>query len=277
MDRLSYSEWDKFACDKQMLQHHYLSTGGFWVENLDGGFDEFESIVDSITVRYVNDAVRRKERFGRKEARDVDSGTQEIYLHSESSFSPICPQTISFYCVSSDSAIKSPTTICDGIQVWKRMSLTAKDFFLKNPIEYHLSIELPKRLKTDTWFIDRVGCGEAVVKDGKYLSFISRRFAVNELVLDEGQIALSFANHLLVPLESESQLTARSYAGGKRIPRDLEEEFISICAEETREINWETGDMLMLNNHRYMHGRRPIPPNTKRDIVIMQSELVQFL
>lgn len=276
MDRMSYCDWVKFASDKEMFRQHYLSAGGFWVEKLKGGFDEFSSVVDSVTVRYVNDAVRRKERFGRKEARGVDPGRQEIYLHSESSFSPVCPQTIWFYCASSDLGKKSPTTVCDGIRVWKRMSVKAKDFFLKHPIEYHLSIELPKRLKTDAWFIDRVGCGQALVEDGKYLSFVSRRFAVNELVLTEGQIALSFANHLLVPLESESQLITRTFDGGKSIPKDLEEEFTDVCAEETREIHWGTGDMLMLNNHRYMHGRRPIPPNTKRDIVIMQSELVQF-
>ena len=42
------------------------------------------------------------------------------------------------------------------------------------------------------------------------------------------------------------------------------------------EHNWKKGDLIMLDNKRFLHGRRKYKKNDPRDIVIIQSARASF-
>ena len=44
----------------------------------------------------------------------------------------------------------------------------------------------------------------------------------------------------------------------------------------TYEHDWQKYDLLMIDNKRFMHGRRPIVKDDPRDIVIIQSQRASF-
>ena len=91
-----------------------------------------ENILDftnKYTEKYSRDADRRKERFNKKNIRDVDLGTDAHTLHSEGSYSPVSPEIIWFYCnISPDKG--GETILCDGIKLWNLLSSNSKAFFL---------------------------------------------------------------------------------------------------------------------------------------------------
>lgn len=87
---------------------------------------------------------------------------------------------------------------------------------------------------------------------------------------------LSFCNHLLIDIESEPQLHGRTLIDGSEIPQSHMDEIRSLSNQLTEEINWQKGDLLMLDNKRFMHGRRAFDPNDDRDIVVIQTARASF-
>ena len=271
---ISKENWIDLQNDESKFKNFFNDNGFAWVKKFISKPGQFKDIVDKYTLTYSNDAARRDDRFGMTRIKNVDPGYDEMPLHSESSFSPNCPDIIWFYCVETPSHKNESTTICDGAEVWKKLSKETKHFLLNNPIEYKLSIDLTQPMSNREWFLNRMGCGKAEIIDGK-LDFVSKRFAVNELFDSKGRAYIAFANHLFALLDKETQIISREI-NGKKIPKSLIEECNEICSQETQDILWETGDFIFLNNKRFMHGRRAISPNSKRDIVIAQTERTTF-
>ena len=60
------------------------------------------------------------------------------------------------------------------------------------------------------------------------------------------------------------------------IDKKLIDEIIKKSEELTYEHNWIKSDLIMLDNRRFMHGRRAFGKHIKRDIVIMQTERASF-
>ena len=249
----------------------YRDKGVVWARG-NTSIDWFKKVVKKYTLSFATDAVRRGDRLGENYIKNVDPGFGEMPLHSESSFSPICPDVIWFLCVRSPSDRSEATTIADGCSIWKDLSSGARDYFLSNVIEYSLEVELPRVLPAKKWFVDRVGCGQGEIVDGTKLRFVSRRYAVNEIITSRGQVMLAFSNHLFADLEAEKQILNITVSG-KRIPQDLLDEANEVSSRNTVDICWESGDVLIINNKRFMHGRRAISSGSQRDIVIAQSEI----
>jgi len=266
--------WNELYSSQEKFKSYFNDIGFIWVKNFIESPDQFQEIVDRYTLTYSNDAARRSNRFGKSKIKNVDYGFGEIPLHSESSFSPNCPEIIWFYCVHTPSYSSESTKICDGSRVWNKLSKSTKHFLLSNPIEYELSIDLGREISNREWFINRPGCGNAFINEGR-LNFTSKRYAVNELFDSSGKSYIAFANHLFAPLEQETQILSRKVKG-QEIPSSLIQECNEICKEETKDILWESGDFIFLNNKRFMHGRGEINKDSRRDIVISLTEKATF-
>ena len=87
---------------------------------------------------------------------------------------------------------------------------------------------------------------------------------------------LCFANHLLIDLRSENQLIRRSLLGKKKIPQSILNEIKKKAEELTYEIKWGKNDLVMVDNKRFMHGRRAYKKNSPRDIVVIQTSKASF-
>ena len=244
------------------------------------GFDtkpeKLTNITDKFTEIYAVDALRRSARFNKKVIRDVDVGAKEVLLHSEASFTPAWPELIWFYC-NTPPQKNGATILCDGIKLWNSLSSYTKNFFLLNPIRFELEIVIGKKKKGQgkrPWLLNSVGTGNGYINwDTGIFHVVLQKFAVHEGRLSNN---LCFANHLFVKLNSEPQLVKRTMIDGKEIPKDILKEINEKAKKLIYEHKWKKGDLLMIDNKRFMHGRRAYEKNDSRDIVIIQSARASF-
>jgi hypothetical protein len=67
----------------------------------------------------------------------------------------------------------------------------------------------------------------------------------------------AFANTILGP-SYNYQKPKFSFADGSMISEELIAELAGLCEQHTQEIEWKNGDVAIIDNKRFMHGRREI-------------------
>ena len=238
-------------------------------------------IMPMFDIEYVFLRIRGKS-VGEKNFNTVDvgfgDGDQEIEmpLHSEASYSPSWPEIIWFFCVTPSNQ-GGETTLCDGIKLWKNLSSNTKNFFLSNPICFDLEFPiLEKRLGKGKrpWMLNSQGSSDGYIDwdTGKF--YVKQtRFAVHETRHPE---VLAFSNHLMVIPGQDPQIKKWTTVKGDSIPSDIMDEIKSKSSELTYDHKWKKGDLVMIDNKRFMHGRRAFEKGIERDIVIVQTERASF-
>tara|TARA_Y100001954_G_scaffold231969_1_gene282411 strand:+ start:475 stop:1362 length:888 start_codon:yes stop_codon:yes gene_type:complete len=234
--------------------------------------------IRQFSTSFANDANRRKERFENSKIRNVDAGKQEIFLHSETSFSPSQPEIIWFYCVNPGSDASGKTVYCDGLKLWEKLNAQSKIFFLENPINYKLKIPINRKMigkNKKKWFLEYPGVKNCYLNySSNCLEFDFIKFAVEKTRLVK---RLSFANHLLIPLESEPQILKRTFLNKVKLRKKEYKEIFDLAYDLTEEVSWKKNDLIMIDNLRFMHGRRKISnKNNSRDIVTLQTMISNF-
>jgi len=255
------------------IKDKFEKNGILRFKNLSLNSKDLTKFTDLFTETYSNDAARRSERLGSKNIRNVDLGNQEIKLHSEASFSPVCPEIVWFYCLKPPKNNSGKTIFCDGIDLWDKLSMSTKNFFLQEPVRYSLKIPVKISAKgkgKKKWFLNNPGVKNCFLDlNKKTINFEYINFAVKNSKVP-GKLA--FANHLFVSLKSEPQLFSRKMNNGKKIPKKITKEINFQAKMLTQSINWQKGDLIMIDNFRFMHGRQAIDKkDTQRDIVNIQT------
>ena len=245
------------------------------------GFDlkpkKLTLFTDFFTKTYAADARRRSKRYGEKNITNVDYGYNQIDLHSEASFAPAWPEIIWFYCIAPTAGRGGATTLCDGIVLWKKLSHEVKTFFLSNPIIYKLKIPVIDKKAgkgKKPWSLNNSDVSDCFLDyDTGLLNLILSRYAVHK---DKFSNQLCFSNHLLIDLSSEDQIISRTLLDNKKIPYKIISEIKTKSDDFTYEYNWKKNDLIMINNKRFMHGRRSYDKKDPRDIVNIQTGKASF-
>ena len=267
-----------FELDYELIVQLFEKHGIILFRDFDLDGKDIKKFSDRFTNNYSQDAQRRSSRFGSRNIRNVDYGFEQVDLHSEASFSPSWPEVIWFFCN------KAPrnggeTIFCDGIELWKSLSSDLKGFFLSQQIHYKINIPVLKGRKKfhkskKNWLIENIGSGIGFVdKTDGCLKMVQKRYAVNESRFP-GKLA--FANHLLVEVKHEPQLLDRTISNNRQIPKDIYKQIKEKASCITYAHKWENRDLLMIDNKRFLHGRKQLSPVEGRDIVILQTKTTNF-
>ena len=237
------------------------------------------NLTDIYSHSYAVDTLRRDSRLGDKQIKNVDSGNNLIKLHSEASFTTTWPEILWFFCKTpSSKGYGGATTICDSIDVWNNLSKETKAFFFKNPIVYNLKIPVLKNRKEGKekklWNINHVGASDGYIdwSEGA-LFFKFTRYAVHESKFPN---KFCFSNHLFVDLDCEPQILSRTLLDGSNIPIDIYKEINEIADKYTHPFEWQEGDLMMIDNKRYLHGREGFKEGDVRDILSIQTQKASF-
>ena len=232
---------------------------------------KIKKFTDKFSIRYANDASRRETWFNNNVIRSVDSGFHEIPLHSESSFSNTCPEIIWFYGVNINNKKNAPTTICDGIKIWKDLPLIYKNQLLCDPLVFKVRAKLDqvkKKIPSKKWFIDAIGMRNPVLNYKKsILEFEYIKHAVN---LNKFHNKISFCNHIL-SIPDEDQIISAKFLSNKKISRKFLSIINKLTSKYTYEHYWKKTQLIMIDNMRFMHGRRAIKKNEIRKIINIQT------
>ena len=240
-------------------------------DNFDVDSNKFFKFTKKFTDIFSNDATRREVKFRNKHLKSVDIGNHVIEMHSEASFTISCPEIIWFYCQKPPKLNQGGLTkICDGIELWDKLLIDTKKFFLKNPITYDLQISLneKKNKKTRDWIFNYPGAHDVKIdwKNG-LIKYKLTKFLINETKF---QNKLAFANHLL-SVEQEEQIIECFYLDKKKIPSKILREIRNLTEKLTFGLQWKKKQILMIDNKRFIHGRSRIKLGSKREIINVQT------
>lgn len=200
----------------------------------------------------------------------VDAGLGSIGLHIENGNTPVCPDVVLFY--SARAAFEgSQTTICDGREVAARFDEDRR-------ARWSRPVTVRRRLPEPLWKRYLANEHPAIsrpeeVREEHILQFQAaipnQSFQLN----DDGSLdygltiapirasnlsgGAGFANAILGPSHNYEPPTY-AFADGEVVGADEIEEIRAIAEDCTHEINWQDGDVAVIDNTRVMHGRRAI-------------------
>lgn len=270
------SDKDIAKLDKKKIIKIFEKKGMIIFRNFKIDRKKVTNITDRFTKTYANDAQRRKNRFEQKNVHEVDHGNDEMSLHSEASFSPNWPEIVWFFCNIPPPKNSGATTFCDGLKLWDNLKVETKNFFLKNPLEYKLKIPIgykKKGAKKRKWFLNDNGSGEGILDlSNGFLNINQIRFAATESRIEN---KLCFSNHVLYK-NTDPTIIKWGTIGQKKINKNILEDVKNVSDKMIFELKWKKYDLVMLDNKRFMHGRRKFKINEIRDIVNIQTSRANF-
>lgn len=212
-----------------------------------------------------------------KVAQKVDAGYDAMGLHLENGNSPFCPDLVWFLC---DRAPRqgSQTTVCDGLAVWRHASARARDSFGSREIVYERRVEEDK---WKTFVFYHLGATkprqDITIDDLRGLtndeaSMTVRELPDNSIIYSFRTMAahstrfgqeLAWANSIFGP-SYNYEAPRITFADGEEIPAALLEEMRQLSERLTVNLDWQTGDIALIDNTRVMHGRRAIDDPERR-------------
>ncbi len=249
------------------VQEHLKTDGWALLRGYDVDMQAFSDLTSKFCKTITFDPARENTE---KNTQKVDAGLGPIGLHIENGNTPVCPDIVAFYCTKA-AFEGSQTTICDGRKVFDALDDVQKERWLqKMTVKRRLPEELWKRYLANEH--PAISEPEEVTEE-HILQFKAavpnQDFSLNEDgSLDyELQVApvrasslsngKAFANAILGPSHNYEAPTY-TLADGSTVSSDEIEALRDVAEKCTVEINWQDGDIAIIDNTRVMHGRRAI-------------------
>ena len=238
------------------------------LRGFDPEMEDFSALVTTLCRRVTFDPARSHTT---PTTQMVDAGLGPIGLHIENGNTPRCPDIVTFF--AQTAAFEgSQTTICDGRAIWDRFDdakrrrwsqrMTVERLLPESLWKRYLANEHPAISDPSEVTMEHVQQFKAAVPGQDFAlhedGAMTYRLTVEPVrgsVL--GGDECGFANAVLGPSHNY-QPPRYAMADGSDVTADEIEEIRAIAEEVTHEINWQDGDIAVLDNTRVMHGRRAI-------------------
>jgi alpha-ketoglutarate-dependent taurine dioxygenase len=258
-----------------------LAEAGFLVlRGFRPSLEDFSGFVKAHSDRVTLDPARSF--HGGDVAQKVDAGTQAVGLHLENGNSPFVPDLTWFLCERAASS-GSQTTVCDGYRVWDAATEEDRAAFAQD-------ITYSRRVEEAKWkqFVMHQSGGVKNVEDITFEDFralVSDADSTTLVHLPDGAAhytyrtpaarttlfgeRLSWANSVFGPSYNYEKPVI-AFADGTPLSAELTDRMKRLTDDLTEDIDWQDGDVALIDNTRVMHGRRAIT-DTNRTIYNAQS------
>lgn len=236
------------------------------------GFELDEAVFPAFVTRFSSQFLR--DEYGNSRVPDpnggfvqgVTLGSKPIELHCENAVSAERPDIIWFYCTAPALA-GGETTFCDGVEIWERMSVEARRLFHSRRVKYAVTVPREVYLNREQNVVLRVGrlkfAGTTYrFNDDESLTVEYVVSAVNKIRYGE---RLAFANGVTGPYPSYRT----TFEDGSPIPPAVMQEIRQLHQQLTENIPWRAGDLAMIDNSRFLHGRRAFSDRQRRISTMM--------
>lgn len=258
--------------DQDDVRELYQRSGAVLLRGfaLDTGiFRQFAEVFCSTAVH--NDAGGREIVDAANNIQSVNLGPDSFPLHPELSLVPWKPDVCFFAC------LKAPgqggeTTICDGTQIVAAMPAQLRQSLQDRGLVYAKAIA-PEQCRywlgtdepDDRLLAHPPGhCPFSFVRRGRHIIRINTAPVLHTPMFCDQP---AFGNFLLFARLHLGLMDFPTFEDGERIPQDVVDQVDEISRAFTVKIAWQQGDILMLDNTRFMHGRRSVPDTAQRRIV----------
>lgn len=231
-------------------------------------FTKFSNELSTNFMDYTGGVFKRKIINGNSTLLSVNDFKDKVKLHGEMYYQKNIPLMLWFFCANPASQ-DGATIVCDGKLFFDELSDLLKDLFSRKKLKYcgHLERDAwRKRYKTDELDVVKQICKSndthLQINEDESIDVYYICPAVHPNRTGEAMI---FINSLLPAMAISPDVV--SFDDGTNIDDTIMSELNEIAEKITVEINWQKGDILMVDNTRIMHGRRAFVDD-KRDIYI---------
>jgi hypothetical protein len=230
----------------------------------DAGQDQFRIFSSKLSREFVTHVNFSREPYGDRTMTSVSPGKDHFFAHAEMGYLPFKPDVAWFYC-EKPARKGGETTIYDGVQALKQLGKETRRLFEEKRILFCLTLpvsvwsEIAPDKSLLTIYLSKF--------DSKVFSFefdeadfLHTRFVSSAIANTRYNGHSAFCNSLLdsnVPL----------FEDGSPIPKSAIYDVISVTEALSIPIMWQAGDVLMLDNSRFMHGRREFEGQERKVLV----------
>lgn len=258
----------------KLLQKH----GAILFRGYDTSLASYSDLIAKLSIKVTCDPARKASL---PNTQLIQAGVDAQGFHCENATLPFWPHLQWFYCNVAPHK-GSQTTLCDGFEVKNCLRVPTLKLFQSKKIQ--LSRNIPEHLWKKYVMVE-LGIPIDLV-NSEHLKQISALVpGANFTLNNDGSVYLrlltyaahktlfskriAFANSILTPSYNYEKPKI-TFENEKEIPADILNEITDVTNKLAVEINWEHGDMLVIDNTSVMHGRRKID-DPKREIYGAQS------
>lgn len=258
------------SINEELLTNKLNNNGYVILRGFNTSIQKFSDFVKRNSSKITLDPARE---FHSESAQKVDAGTDKVGLHLENGNGPLIPDYCWFYCNTAPIK-KSPTTVCDGKIIHTNLPPHLLSIFKKNnTIIYSRNVAESVWKKYVSHQLHLIVTPEEVTEE--HLALIQKQlpnltFKINA----DGSLFYQFETSPIINRNTE-KFFANSILGpsfnyekpiikfknGLEISEGIKKELTTLTDKYTIDINWEKGDILLIDNKRVMHGRSEIKCN----------------
>jgi alpha-ketoglutarate-dependent taurine dioxygenase len=218
----------------------------------------------------------------------AEAGAGYVELHRENGFLTLQPDII-WFCCEVPSRAGGETTYCDGVALWKAFSEETRQFFLRQrvvgrqygiPIAHFQGLFGPECSAEEVrGFLEVLASGAEPLNEridhlnarADYGQDADGTFRMNfhcsAVIKTRYGKEYAFANQMPVYLKKNEALDhgrTLTLEDGSPLPSAIVEEVAEVSRGLTEAIPWEAGDLSMIDNSRFMHGRNAFSDPARR-------------
>ncbi len=268
--------------DIEQIKQTLAADGWILLRGRETDSNTFSHMMQQLCGRLTFDPARQ---YITEATQKVDAGTGPVGLHIENGNTPLQPDIVAFF--SKRSAKKgSQSTVCDGAEMWKHMSpalqkkfsqkitvtRTLPEVLWKRYVATALDIETPESVTFDNLetFLTKVSGQKAELFESGELRY---ELTLNPVLNENMSSKTAFANAILGP-SYNYEAPEYQCEDGTDISQELIDELKELAEQFTHEVQWQDGDIVVIDNKRVMHGRRAIVgPLSERELFIGMGDL----
>jgi hypothetical protein len=249
------------------VQSHLSQDGWSLLRGFDADMADFSGLTTKLCKSITFDPARENTN---KTTQKVDAGLGPIGLHIENGNTPICPDIVAFFCTKA-AFEGSQTTICDGRRIFEAFDDDLKARWSQNMTvtrtlpealwkrylaNEHPALSDPSEVTMQhiLQFKAAIPNQDFTLNDDGSLEYRISLAPVRASSLSNGQ---AFANAILGPSHNYEK-PSYTLQDGSQVTDEEIEALRDIAETCTVEINWQDGDIAVIDNTRVMHGRRAI-------------------
>jgi hypothetical protein len=254
----------------------------------DASVADFEALSNELMVPMVHHATSTIERDpinADATTSTVNKGSDAIPLHREGSYAPLCPDLLAFYCVK-PAAEDGETLVCDGVRLRESLPDRVRDFTDGTMLRWTWTAP-PERWqamlasRTPAEATARLNRMAAALPAWEKLSFefqgdtLQGAFETPCIIPTRWGALKAFSNSLLIyHFRQKSEYFAKDLLrvttiDGDPLPDDVLSEVSARAREVTVGVTWQPGDMLIVDNSRFMHGRNGFADPSRKVLIRM--------
>ena len=206
---------------------------------------------------------------------EVDQGTAALPLHSESANSPFRPELV-WFCCGRPADSGGQTLYCDGVALWNDLQPSTQDLFLKKKVKYK------RNYKPDVWqrFAQPNGTFEELQATLSPIPGVAKLELKDDGSVDSEYVVKAvsktkfggeraFANTVIGAFRNAYRGTELVFEDDSAIPIEVLEEAEAVGEKHAEDIFWQAGDVAMIDNSWFMHGRRKFEDEQRMLVTVL--------